>query len=135
METDEEGVQMERGAMGGGCGQSDKERQDYECHPFCPSLSKQPAATTRTLRQFPLFFPLERIPELILHLTPMFLTGRPGHHQPGIIGILVTFFQNRGFDHVSLVPLSVIAQKSALMSAIQNKDRNKEIKGPCCWSG
>lgn len=41
METDEEGVQMERGEMGGGCGQSDKERQDYECHPFCPSLSEQ----------------------------------------------------------------------------------------------
>lgn len=33
METDEEGVQMERGEMGGGCGQSDKKRQDYECHP------------------------------------------------------------------------------------------------------
>lgn len=77
MEIDEEGVQMEREKMGGGCGQSDKERQDYECHPFCPSLSEQPAATTRTLRRFPLFFPLERIPQLILHLTPMLLAGRP----------------------------------------------------------
>lgn len=113
---------MERGEMGGGCGQSDKERQDYECHPFCPSLSEQPAATTRTLRRFPPFSPLERIPELILHLTPMFLTGRPGQHQPGIIGIFVTFFQNRGFDNVSL---GVIAQKSALMSSIQKTGTKK----------
>lgn len=112
--------------MGGGCGHSDKERQDYECHPFCPSLSEQPAATTRTLRRFPLFSPLERIPELILHLTPMFLTGRPGQRQPGIIGIFVAFFQNGGFDNVSL---GVIAQKSAFCLQYRTKTGTKTSKG------